>query len=147
MFSPTPATTLTGEEERRAMNYEEFLAAVGNHGGPTEHGHANQACKVVLDALGQRLAGHEPHDLASQLPVELQDTLLIHTGTAETSDELDDFLRRVADREGRSCSPDEALQHARAVLGTMATFVSAGEIEDLRAQLPADYSPLFEQPA
>lgn len=128
------------------MQYDEFLAAVGDHGGPAERGHANQACKVVLDALGRRLAGHEPHDLASQLPVELQDPLLSHTGAAETSDDLDDFLRRVADREGFGCSPDEALQHARAVLGTVATFVSAGEIQDLRAQLPAGYSPLFEQP-
>ena len=28
----------------------------------------------------------------------------------------------------------------------IAEFVSAGEIQDLRAQLPTGYAPLFEQP-
>lgn len=42
--------------------------------------------------------------------------------------------------------PEEALTHARAVLGTIATFVLTGEIRDLRAQLPTGYAALFEQP-
>lgn len=129
------------------MNYDEFLTVVGQRGGPVEKTHADQATKVVLATLGQRLAGQEPRDLASQLPPELQDPLLQHTGPDETSDDLDDFLRRVADREGHGCSPDDALAHARAVLATIASFVSRGEIQDLQAQLPTGYKPLFETPA
>ncbi len=126
------------------MNYDEFLTRVSQQGGITDRSHADAAAKQVLAALGQRLAGNEPHDLASQLPRELQDPLLRPTGEAEIGDDLDDFLHRIADREGRGCDTEQALTHARAVLGTIAGFVSGGEIQDLRAQLPTGYAPLFE---
>lgn len=128
------------------MRYPEFLQQVQAHGGPAEAEHADAASKQVLAALGQRLAGREPHELASQLPGELQDPLLRPTGAAEIGDDLDEFLRRIAEREGRGCSPEQALTHSRAVLGTIAGFVSEGEIQDLRSQLPAGYAPLFEKP-
>lgn len=128
------------------MRYDEFLASVGRHGGPTDREHADEATKIVLATIGKRLAGHEPRDLASQLPTELQDPLLQHTGGVETTDDLDDFLRRVAHGEGRGCDPEQALAHAQAVLGTVASFVSTGEIDDLRSQLPTGYAPLFSAP-
>lgn len=126
------------------MKYDEFLAAVASRGGPTDREHAETATRTVLEDLGKRLAGNEPHDLASQLPSELQEPLLQHNGEAETNDDLDAFLRRVAEHEGRGCNPEQALAHARAVLATIASFVSAGEISDLRAQLPTGFAPLFE---
>ncbi|MBA8825984.1 uncharacterized protein (DUF2267 family) [Saccharopolyspora lacisalsi] len=126
------------------MKYEEFLKGVGQRGGPTDREHADAASKMVLSAIGQRLAGQEPRELASQLPPELQDPLVQHTGSAEIGDDLDDFLRRVADREGRGCPPEKALEHSRAVLSTMASFVTEGELQDMRSQLPAGYAPLFE---
>ena len=126
------------------MKYDEFLNQVRQRGGPAEREHADAAAKQILAALGQRLAGNEPVDLASQLPAELKDPLLRPTGKAEIGDEFDDFLRRIADREGRGCSSEEALTHAQAVLGTIASFVSSGEIQDLRSQLPASYAPLFK---
>ena len=128
------------------MNYDEFLTRVGQQTDLNDRTHADSAAKQVLAALGQRLAGNEPRDLASQLPPELQDPLLRPTGEAEIGDDLDDFLHRIADREGRGCDTEQALTHARAVLGTIAGFVSAGEIQDLRAQLPTGYAPLFESP-
>ncbi|WP_277451506.1 DUF2267 domain-containing protein [Janibacter sp. DB-40] len=126
------------------MRYDEFLATVASHGGPTDREHAATATRTVLEDLGKRLVGNEPRDLASQLPSEMQQPLLEHNGQQETGDDLDEFLRRVAEHEGRGCGPEEALAHARAVLSSMATFVSAGEIADLRSQLPAGFSVLFE---
>lgn len=126
------------------MQYDEFLKHVREHGGPHDREHADAATKQILAAIGQRLAGNEPHDLASQLPPELQEPLLRNTASAEIGDDLDDFLRRVAEREGYDCNPEDALTHSRAVMGTIAGFVSKGEIEDLRSQLPAGYAPLFE---
>ncbi len=126
------------------MKYDQFLAVVSEQSGVNDRDHADQAAKIVLATIGQRLAGHEPRDLASQLPQELQGPLLQHVGADETGDDLDDFLRRVADREGRGCSPEQALSHAQAVIGTIAGFVSEGEIEDLRAQLPTGYAALFQ---
>lgn len=74
----------------------------------------------------------------------MQQPLLQHDGEQETADDLDAFLRRVSEHEGRGCDPEQALAHSRAVLTTMAGFVSAGEIADLRSQLPAGFAVLFE---
>lgn len=126
------------------MQYYEFLAELQRRGGPAERDQADATAKSVLAALGQRLKGNEPRDLADQLPQELQEPLLQHTGEVEIGDDVDDFLRRVADRQGPGADPELALQYSRAVLETIGTFVSAGEIDDLRAQLPAGYAPLFE---
>ena len=49
-----------------------------------------------------------------------------------------------SDREGYGCDTEQALAHSRAVLATIASFVSEGEIQDLRSQLPAGYTPMFE---
>ncbi|WP_046468818.1 DUF2267 domain-containing protein [Allosalinactinospora lopnorensis] len=125
------------------MQYDEFIAHLRRNSDISTREEADTAARIVLATLGQRLAGNEPRDLASQLPPELQEPLLQHVGPAEVPDDVDDFLRRVADREGPGTSPDQALGHTRAVLTTIASFVSQGEIEDLRAQLPAGYAPLF----
>jgi uncharacterized protein (DUF2267 family) len=129
------------------MKYREFLKAVAERGGPTEPAHADQAAKAVLAALGQRLAGGKPKDLASQLPLELQETLTAHSGEPDIGDDVEDFCRRVVEREGWNCTPGEALTHAQAVFGTIATLVSAGEIEDLKSQLPAGYAAPFARAA
>ncbi len=125
------------------MRHDEFLVKVGEHGGPTDRDHADRATRVVLEDLGKRLQGNEPRDLAAQLPAELQEPLLRHVGAAETDDDVDAFLRRVAEHEGHGCDPEQAREHTRAVLSTMASFVSDGEIADLRSQLPAGFAPLF----
>lgn len=128
------------------MDYDGFLAAVGNHGGPTDREHADAASKAILAGLGQRLAGGEPRDLASQLPVELQHPLIQHTGSAENTDDVQEFLTRIAERESYGCTREQAHTHAQAVLGTLASFVSRGELDDLRRQLPSGYAELFTLP-
>ncbi len=55
---------------------------------------------------------------------------------------LDDFFMRVAEREGSELA--EATFHARVVLGLLAEVVTMGEIENVRAQLPAEFRQLFE---
>lgn len=127
------------------MQYEEFIAGVRDAGALADRDHVEQAATATLQVLGQRLAGGEPSDLAAQLPIELKSLLDQHGGAGESFD-VDDFLRRVAAQEGRGCSPEQARDHARAVLATVAAAVSAGEVANLRAQLPAGYGPLFESP-
>ena len=55
---------------------------------------------------------------------------------------LDEFLRRVAAREDTDL-PD-ATYHARVVMEVLQEAVAPGEIDDILAQLPDEYSPLFE---
>lgn len=125
------------------MQYGEFIKRVSERGGPADRDHASQATTVVLEVLGQRLAGAEPSNLAAQLPEELKKPLSSHAGEAESFD-VDEFFRRVANREGWGCSPEQAREHARAVVATMASFVSEGELDDVRSQLPAGYEVLLQ---
>ncbi len=125
------------------MDYDEFLATVRRRTTLPDNAEADQTTRIVLSTLGQRLAGQEPRDLAGQLPEQLKAPLLERTGSAENRDDFDDFLQRIADQEGPNSNPQLAREHANAVVGTMAQFVTRGELEDLRSQLPSSYAPLF----
>lgn len=57
---------------------------------------------------------------------------------------LDEFFRRVAEREGAGVDLPQAVFHARVVMEVVQEAVSPGQIDDVRAQLPAEYDPLFE---
>ena len=58
---------------------------------------------------------------------------------------LADFFDRVTEKEG--VDKPVAVFHARAVIDVMKEAVSAGEIGDLRSQLPEAWDPLFEMGA
>lgn len=126
------------------MNYGEFVNTVTAHGGPAARPLAQQVTQIVLADLGQRLTGGEAQDLASQLPEELKGHVVEHVNAEPVADDLDDFLRRVADHLGEDTDPEQALTYARAVFATLTEAVSSGEITDLRSQLPAGFGPLFE---
>lgn len=125
------------------MQYDEFIAAVRNDGAIADREHAERATTATLEVLGERLVGGEPSDLAAQLPTGLKERLDAHTGQAEAFG-VDEFFRRVAAREEHDCSPDDAREHVRAVLTTLARSVSAGEVDNLRSQLPAGYAFLMQ---
>lgn len=124
------------------MQYDEFISQVNNEANLGTTDRAERITTVVLEVLGQRLSGGEADDLAAQLPAELKEPLDRHTGDAEAFD-VDDFLRRIADQEGEGTSPEHARNYARAVLTTVARTVSAGELDNLRSQLPAGYGALM----
>lgn len=125
------------------MQYDEFINDVRDRGALADREHARQATTATLEVLGERLAGGEPSDLSAQLPAELKPLLDQHEGSAQTFD-VDDFFRRIADREGQGCGSEQARDHARVVLAVLSRAVSDGEIANLRSQLPAGYAPLFE---
>lgn len=123
------------------MKYEEIVKQVSQRAGLDDRDEAARAATATLDVLGQRLAGNEPSNLAAQLPAELKDPLTRHEGTAEDFDTVE-FTRRVA-QHGGGDNPEQAIHNVRAVLATLAEFVSTGELDDLRSQLPPDYERLF----
>jgi len=55
---------------------------------------------------------------------------------------LDEFLRRVGERE--DVEADEAREHVSAVMTVLTEAVSGGELDNIRAQLPQEFEPLFE---
>ncbi|MGH3627944.1 MAG: hypothetical protein ACRDRL_10965 [Sciscionella sp.] len=54
------------------------------------------------------------HGIAHSLSAELQAPLTQHTAHAENTDDVDEFLHRVAEREGYGCTPQRAREHTQA---------------------------------
>jgi uncharacterized protein (DUF2267 family) len=121
---------------------EDFLNRVAMRAGLDTLG-AHRATEALLETLAERLAGGDVDDLISQLPVQLHGPL--KRGRSQAPDavrmSLDKFLARVAEHEG--VSPDEAREHARAVLTTLREAVEDKEFFDLNAQLPAEFWTLI----
>ena len=121
------------------MKTHEFVSAVQESARIPDHGHAAQAVRATLNVLGQRLST-EAEDLAAQLPAELAEALPTD-GSVERFG-VQEFYERVADREGRGCTPEQARQHARAVTAALRAAVGP-EYRDVLDQLPGDYADLM----
>ncbi len=123
------------------MKFDQFVKEVRTRAELDSTEHAEKAARATLSVLGERLAGGEPSDLASQLPPEIADAL--RSDTPGESFDVDEFYRRVADREGTGCTPGQAREHAMAVMSTVVDTVTPGQRDDVAAQLPAGYSELL----
>jgi uncharacterized protein (DUF2267 family) len=122
------------------MRYGTFLTEVERLAGITRPESEN-AARAVLETLGERITRGEADDIAAFLPRELRRALTAAPEPAEAFG-LDEFLGRVAEREG--VDVQTAREHARAVLGTLGFAVAPGELRDMAAQLPADFEELLE---
>lgn len=87
------------------MRSDEFLKNVTEVGGPSDAESAAVVTRTVLDNLGKQLKGGEAADLAAQLPAELQEPLQRHGSEAPLTDDVDDFLRRLAEQLVRGSPP------------------------------------------
>jgi uncharacterized protein (DUF2267 family) len=123
------------------VQYEEFLNKVQDRIGPAQPEEARRAIIATLETLGERISGGESSDLAEQLPEELKEPL---RQASEDNEEfsLDEFLKRVGERE--NIDTDEAREHVSAVMTVLKEAVSGGELDNIRAQLPQEFEPLFE---
>lgn len=126
------------------MNFHEFVGQVQHRAQLAETGQAIRAIRATLQTLSERLAGGEAKDLASQLPQEIGYYLMWNYGLPPERFDLNEFFRRTAIREGTTTTPDQASRHARAVTSVLKEAVSAGELKDVRSQLPKDLASLFE---
>jgi uncharacterized protein (DUF2267 family) len=127
----------TDSLEEGSMKQQEIVTAVRETSGLADADHATDATHATLAVLGERLAGPEPGEPASRLPEGIAEALP-STGAGAPFG-VEDFYRRVAEVEGRGCTPDGAREHARAVVATLKAGVSESDFADLTARLPADY--------
>jgi uncharacterized protein (DUF2267 family) len=134
---------------------------------------ARQVTGAVLQTLAERIAAGQVEDLMAQLDPLLHPPLrrgMASAGPGARRMSLEDFLRRVAEREGAGAeregagadagaqargheqdrgSPDEEVlygqvfEHARAVFATLAEAVSRKEWFDIVVELPQDHRPLM----
>ena len=122
------------------MQYDEFVGEVQNRARLPSRGDTVRAIQATLGTLAERIAQGEADDLAAQLPPELS----VFLEDADTTERfsVDDFFLRVAAKE--SADVPDAAHHARAVMAVLREAVTAGELDDIRGQLPDNYDPLFE---
>lgn len=104
-----------------------------------DHHRAYQALRAVLHALRDRMTVNEANDLAAQLPMLVRGFYFegwkpAHTPVPEHT--LEAFLKHVSDafREDPSVDPE---QLTRAVFATLEKHITAGELADVKATLPA----------
>lgn len=122
------------------MNYKDFVGQVQHRLEYAQFGEAVRAIRAVLTTLGERMPEGEATDLASPLPMEI-DRYLIEAEHGQRF-EYDEFLSRVAEREGVDRS--DANYHAQQVMVVVAEDVPPGNIEKARAGLPEEFDALFE---
>ncbi len=123
------------------MQFDQFIGQVQHRARLAATDEAIRATRTTLQTLAERLTEGEADDLAAQLPQEIGRYLQEVENHAERFS-LDDFFRRVSEREGVEL-PD-AVHHARAVISVLNEAVTQGELRDVRAQLPDEFDPLFE---
>lgn len=122
------------------MQYDEFVGEVQNRARLPSRGDTVRAIRATLETLAERISSGEADDLAAQLPQELG-AFLREADTTERFS-VDDFFLRVAAKE--TADLPDAAHHARAVIAVLQEAVTTGELDDIRAQLPENYRPLFE---
>jgi uncharacterized protein (DUF2267 family) len=120
------------------MDRDHFVGLVAMTAGISRED-AERAVEATLQTLAERITGGEARQLAERLAPELAPWLNT-TEPAEPFD-VDEFVRRVAEREGSDAVTAE--RHARAVMAVLMQAVGPKEFDDVVAQLPRDFAPLL----
>lgn len=124
------------------MQHDQFIGQVQHLAHLPSRGDAEVATRATLETLAERLAGNEPNNAAAQLPKGIAQYLQHQYAGAGTRFSLDEFFQRISLKE--NVELPQAVHHARAVIEVLTKAISPGEIQDIRAQLPAEFDPLFE---
>ncbi|HEX2866296.1 MAG TPA: DUF2267 domain-containing protein [Ignavibacteriales bacterium] len=123
------------------MEFDEFIREVKRKGVLDNRDEVIKAIRVTLQTLKERLVGDEPRHIASQLPRQIGE-MLQEDGKGEKFT-VEEFFSRVSRREGTEIPV--AMLHSRAVLEVIKDAITAGEMQDVRAQLPVEFYDLFEE--
>jgi uncharacterized protein (DUF2267 family) len=131
--------------ERSVEKAHIWLDEVAGQLGTDDHRQAYRALRAYLHALRDRLTVDEAAQLAAQLPDLIRG--IYYEGWNPSSTPVKyrgfaDFLDRVA-ADAKFDGETAASYAVSAVAGVLRRHVSAGEIEDIRAQLPEDLHPIL----
>jgi uncharacterized protein (DUF2267 family) len=122
-----------------ALDYDEFIALVEGEGAVSRD-EAERAVQATLRTLAERLSGGEVADIARQLPEQARRWLT--DGDKAEAFDLDEFLRRVADREG--VPESQAEDHARLVFAALGRTITPDELADMASELPKSFAELVD---
>jgi uncharacterized protein (DUF2267 family) len=116
------------------MNYDRFLSLIQREAA-VDRQVAEAAARVTLETLAERLMAGNARKLARQLPPELTEWL--SPKHRRETFEVDEFLRRIGEREGVDVKTAD--KHARAVFYALSRALSADEFTQLLSELPKSY--------
>jgi uncharacterized protein (DUF2267 family) len=122
-----------------SLAYDEFIALVEGEAGVSRE-EAERAVQATLRTLAERLSGGEAEDIARQLPEEARPWL--HDGAKAEGFDLEEFLRRVAEREG--VPESQAEDHARLVFAALGRTLTPDELADMASELPKSFDELID---
>jgi uncharacterized protein (DUF2267 family) len=124
-------------EEAERFGLEEFYRRVAGREG-VDPATAAAHARAVFVALGVAVAPGELRDMASQLPADFEPLLqAAGVGHRRAAHEPYDLARRVAEIAG--LDRERAREAIDAVLETLAVRISAGEVEDLKKEIPGNF--------
>lgn len=120
------------------MKHDEFVGQLQHRAHLGSRGEAEGAIRATLETLADRIPQATAHHLAAQLPPEIAESL--RHGIEERFD-IDDFFKRIAEREKKSLAI--AAFHARLVVSLLTQVVSHGIMLKVRHELPESFGMLF----
>ena len=116
------------------MGYREMIKKVQYYSGFSDSESEN-ALVMFTRLLAESLTPDERMDFASQLPAELQDTVVAAEESPMAKD-MEDILESMA--EEQNVNEDHVKKQIMAAWRAIKDAFSKGEIEDIKSQLPGD---------
>jgi len=132
--------------ERTVQKANEWLNDMAGELGTEDRAEAWRVLRAYLQVLRDRLTVEEAAQLAAQLPHVLRGVFyegFDPSRQPEKIRERDVFLARVAER-AMLASPSDAARAAAAATRVLRRHVTAGELDDVMSQLPAEIHAVLE---
>ena len=131
--------------ERSVEKARVWLDEIAAQLGTDDHRQAYRVLRAYLHALRDRLTVNEAAQLAAQLPELIRG--IYYEGWNPSSTPVKyrsfaEFLERIA-ADAELDGETSASYAVSAAAGVLRRHVSAGEIEDIRAQLPEELQPIL----
>jgi uncharacterized protein (DUF2267 family) len=132
--------------ERTVQKTNDWVDDVARELGTEDHAEAWRVLRAYLQVLRDRLTMDEAAQLAAQLPHLLRGVFYEGFDPGHQPEKIrhrDAFLARLGEQAGLA-DPDEAARAAAAGTRVLRRHVTAGEIDDVLAQLPAEIRAVLE---
>lgn len=135
--------------EEANVFFKKVAAELGN---PEDTAHAARVTTAFFHALRERITPEQSMHIISQLPMILKGIYVDGwkmTREPNDSKTMREFLDEVREHSLRSAGRDfgndqQARENLSAVLRVLKNYVSEGEMNDIRAQLPQPLAEMFE---
>jgi uncharacterized protein (DUF2267 family) len=121
------------------MKYHEIIKKIQHDSGFSD-AESEEALEQTVTGIAERLTMDERKDFASQLPPELQEVAL----SAEMPERYErhrDIIQEVMEKEG--IEEARAKKQVLTAWKALRSFISEGEIRDIKAQLPDNTAALL----